>query len=460
VTGEITVGGQACLSFRAGAGLSGRSLARLAALRGSPGWRVRGSAVQEWRFSGIVEEAGTAFLYGPRDPSTSLEEVLCGGLSDGLPRIRLLADSLITLSERLIPLPAVQSDAVLLTQDGGVLFLPPEVMRELRSLRPFGENRERFEALNHPDLTGAPQACFSLTAALYRLAAGRFPFDGETPEEVHEQARKRIILDPAQAAPGATEQFSAVVMAGLGRRPGTPLDIAAISHAVEGWIREHPVRALTEQESGKIRALAAARGREAERTFRRRAFWERNWKTVLISAAAAVVVAAAAGSVLKGVLAPRPTRGFTPEQVVRAFYGGMNSLDHALMQAAVAGGAGRQAISEVTNVYVISRVTLGYEGRSGVVPADEWDRQGKPALPPPLTVYGVTELTLDQEQGPPAPVFRARYVKWAPVSADPETQPGASLPRYEGTRVSERITMRRDRGYWVITRFDPLPDTQ
>jgi hypothetical protein len=110
------------------------------------------------------------------------------------------------------------------------------------------------------------------------------------------------------------------------------------------------------------------------------------------------------------------------------------------------------------NIYVLSRVSLGYEGRSHIIPADLWDAQGRPELTAPQTVYGITDLELQQERGEPEPVFRAGYTKWVPVPAE-ESRPSASgetAPGFTSLEISERVYLRLDRKDWVIYRFEPL----
>ena len=117
------------------------------------------------------------------------------------------------------------------------------------------------------------------------------------------------------------------------------------------------------------------------------------------------------------------------------------------MQACVIGPAGQGMIDEVTTLYVTSRVTLGYEGRSSIVSAAEWDAAGRPPLVPPSSLYGVTGLTTAEEQGEPAPVFLVRYDKWNPAPP-PDTageDPGY-VPQSEGHAVTERVWMKLDRG--------------
>jgi hypothetical protein len=144
--------------------------------------------------------------------------------------------------------------------------------------------------------------------------------------------------------------------------------------------------------------------------------------------------------------------------VVETYYRSMNGLDHAVMEDCVTGQAGKQDINEVLHLYVLSRVSLGYEGRSNILPADEWDRQGRPPLKPPQTVFGVTDLDIRQTAAEPQPAFIATYRKWTP-SPEEDTAPGAPAaqgPRYRGYRVRDSLTLRRDRGDWVIDRLERL----
>jgi hypothetical protein len=133
------------------------------------------------------------------------------------------------------------------------------------------------------------------------------------------------------------------------------------------------------------------------------------------------------------------------------------------MSACVVGRAGREEISQVTTLYVTSRVTQGYEGKSNIISAAEWDMNGRPPLASPAALYGVTGLALTWEQAEPTPVFTAAYDKWNPASGGDAPPAGtAAAPKSEGHHVVDKVWLRRDRGDWVIHRIDrqsevPLP---
>jgi hypothetical protein len=455
MTREIIEQGEKRLAVLIGKNTASRSLAKLTALRGSPGRLVTGLTIQEWKFEGFSEIDDELFLYGPFLSGKTLEDVLDLGLSDALPSIALLVGSLISLAENGVPLFPIQTDSVFFTEEGGVLFFPPEVYRELRGIRTFEANRDTFETLNHPDFKNDALASFSIAAVLYRLSTGKFPYEGLTAVEIHEETRKREVLEPDRIVPEITGDFSSSVMAGLsGSRPGLTL----WKEKLAGWVKAPPLRQLAPEEKERILRTAETQSGESERRFRRRLFWEKNWKIVAAVAAGVVILALVLGSILRGVLAPRVTHGFTPAKVVETYYLSMNSLNESAMSACVIGGAGRNDISAVTNLFVISRVTLGYEGRSNIVSADEWEKEGKPELPSPRTVFGVTDLSISRVSGGADPEFQVVYDKWMPRSDSGDASQATSAPplgpTFMGTKTTDLVFLKKDREDWVIYRID------
>jgi hypothetical protein len=456
---EIVEQGERHLAIPIGAVGRGSSHARILALKRSPGWLAREGRLTQWRFQGVAPQAGELLLYGPLEPGRLLVSVLARPLVEALPYLERLVDALLLLQAEGADGFPLQTDAILFPDQGGVLFLPPEIMREIRGLRPFEKNREVFEAVNHPDLTDEAASCFSVSTLLYRVITGRYPFTGQTAEEIHEQARSLQVPSPGLEVPEISPEVSSLVMAGLGRLKGASPSLRGWRDALSAWQGRDQYRQLpADEKARRVRESSAVR-EGSERRFRQRVFWRRHWKLIAVVTAAVIIVGAGLGSVLSNVFAPRPTRGFDPRKVVESFYLGMNSLDHATMEACVVNGAGRQEITEATNLYVITRVTAAYEGKPNIVPADGWDRDGRPPLDPLVAVYGVTGLLLTQEQGEPQPVFKVDYEKWAPLSSSDEDSGLTQIPkgpRFAGTRTTDRVFLRLDKGDWVIYRMDRL----
>ena len=111
-----------------GTATRGAALTRILALRGSPGWIAGGPGVREWRYDGVLERDGIVSLVGPhvrgrlprrrRSPSR---------IGEALPLLARLVRALVQLSESRAGWFPVQSDSVIFTDDGSVLFLPPSL---------------------------------------------------------------------------------------------------------------------------------------------------------------------------------------------------------------------------------------------------------------------------------------------------------------------------------------------
>ena len=454
-------------------------------LRSEPGYRVKGQRIEEYRLEGFFNHEGELFLYGPAEAGRMLETVMADRPEEALRYLSRLAAALALLEERGIELERLQTDSVLFLDSGGVLFLPPGVMKRVCELHPISYKLRVFELVNHPDWARAARGStvvrrpspsahlsFSLGALAYRMIVGHYPFEADSEEEVHNQVRHRQLASPALVVPSLRPEVGRFLLRALGKETPSVPTLQEWVQTLSTWQREGLYRSLTDTERAELVEQARAQSERAARAYGRRVFWQRRGLTVLIVTAIVVVAGILAGSYLRNLLQPPATRGFSPRQVVEAYLLSMNTLDHAMMEDCTVEGAGKDTIREVINIYVLSRVTQGYEGRSNVIPADEWDRMGRPPLEPPQTVFGVTDLVLRRVRGEPEPVFEASYTFWTPRPPEEETseaaartgQPGAGLsgqdtaagPTMISRDVSERFYLKLHRGDWAIYRIEPL----
>jgi hypothetical protein len=457
--GKLAREGTAVLAVPVGVSRSEFVLTKLAELRKLPAEIIRDGEIAEWRFDGVLKHEGRLYLHGPYLAGMFLEEAIQKSFTAALPYLNRLIRGLITLERRGRILEFIQTDLVYFLDDGGILFLPPSLMRELRSMHPEPYKLRVFEMINHPDIEDPHKSLsFSVAALLYRTILGRYPFEAESDEEVHNLIRHARLLPLSLIEPGFREDLSQKIFAGLNRGQDPAPSLEEWQEILVACKREGLYRDITEMERERIRQRAKTEGRKIDQAYRRKVFWQRHWKTVAIVSIVIVVAGAVTGSLLKNILAPRETRGFSPQEVVESYYQSMNDLNHTLMEDCVVDGAGKETIREVVNIYVLSRVSLGYEGRSHIIPADAWDAQGRPELTAPQTVYGITELELELERGEPEPLFRASYTKWAPKPAaePPPDMSEADGPGFTSFEISERVYLRLDRKDWVIYRFEPL----
>lgn len=440
-------------------------LTKLAGLRKLPGHIIRDGEIEEWQIDGVFKHEGRLYLHGPHLDGLFLEEAIQKSFPAALPFLIRLVRALVALKHRGLGLEFIQTDSIYFLEEGGILFLPRALMKELRNMHPEVYRLRVFESISHPDIEEPENGLsFSLAALLYRVILGHYPFQADTDEEIHNRIRHARLLPLSLIEPGFREDLSRQILAGLGQGVTPAPSLEEWEEILAACKQEGLHRDTTEMEREQIRQRARKEEEKIGKAYRRKVFWQKHWKTVGIVAVAVVVVGGLTGSLLKNILAPRETIGFSPEQVVETFYQSMNDLNHSLMEDCVVEGAGKQTIRAVINIYVLSRVSLGYEGRTHVIGADEWDAQGRPELSPPQSVFGVTDLVVLQERGEPEPVFQVSYTKWVP---EPGPEPGADSagstglsemegPRFAGLEITERVYLKLDRNDWVIYRFEPL----
>ena len=432
-------------------GIEGSSFAltKITAIKNDPGYVVDETSFTEWRFTGLTRVKGEAYLLGPPEKGRSLAEVLRLPAKDALPHLLRLARALALLTERGIPPFRFQSEAVILLDDGRVLFLPPNLMALMRASRPLDYRLEAYEAINHPYVDGQPGLSYTLAVLAYRVLTGEFPFYAESEDGIRNQVRKLRVTPPHLVRPEVRQDASDLVVRGL-TRAGS-VSVAQWIEAMEDWHRSGITREIRDEERQEILTRAREHRQKAERNLRSTVFFERNGRLVLIVAAAVIATGFVTGSILRNALAPRSTRGFTPLEVVEAFYTSIGKMDHDTMEDSVIDGAGKGEINEAVNLFVISRQTLAYEGKTYVVNAAEWVAGGRPALDPPSFVHGVADLQITREKDEPEPIFLVEYARYARVFEDQEME---SVRPINGRRITDRAYLRRDKEDWVIYRIE------
>ncbi len=421
-------------------------------LKEHKGWLVGESEFREWHFSGISRKTGEVIIYGPAAVGKDLFEVMELPVMEALPYILRLARALKLLQERSVPLFNIILDAVIFVEGGDVLFLPPSVMLKIKDTRSVSYQIGAYEVVNHPYRKAEPLTCFFFGALLYKLVTGEFPYTGDTEDDIRTKIRNLSVIPPHILLPEIREEVSGVIMNSLSKPESSSLDKWV--DTLEQWTREGITRSVTEAKREQLLIKAKTQREKAEKSLQQKVFFERYGKTVGIVSVAVIVAAIIIGSILKNVLAPRVTRGFSPAQVVEAFYTSINSLDHMTMEDAVIEGAGKNEINAAISLFVMNKQIEAYEGKSPLVPADLWFEEGRPKLVSPNYVYGVGNLEITEEQGEPDPIFIATYERWSRTETDSTL--GSSQAAYDGYYVKDRVSLKLDKEDWVIFLIDTL----
>ena len=454
---KIIEQGSEYLAIPTGIRGGGHALSQLMQLKDSPGWIVDSGMVREWRITSFTRKQGEVYLYGPFFDGASLAGILDKAPGRALGYLLKMVSALMLLADKSVPLFDIQTNAVFFSEEGAVLFLPPALVRLGRASETMADKIHTYDCLNHPDLKGEERLSFAVGALLYRNLTRRFPFESDSEEEIHYRMRDLELVSLMLHVPELKREVADTVARAL--RKGskeTALTLLDWQQCLVRWAQDGVLRDLPDQEKNSVLLEAQTRQIRAEKQFRRRLYWVRNWRTIAAVSAGVVFVGLVAGSILSNVFAPRSTRGFTPLEVVETFYSSYNRLEHRVMEDCVIGDAGKQEVNEVVNLFALIGMTAQFDADSEfVVAADVWDADGRPEMKESI-VYGVVELSVREERSEPSPVFVVEYEKWGPIG-DREQAAAVGVP-YHGAFMRDRVFLEQDRRDWVIYRFERLTE--
>jgi len=349
----------------------------------------------------------------------------------------------------------LQPGGIFFPEPGGVAFLRPPFAAAFLGVT--GRTGRTWD-LSSPSLPPPGQTAFSAALLLYRSLTGQEPYRGDD-EERRERITKNIYLSPEYYLPSLPEDLSRWITAALEGNPRPKPSFGEGFSLLEGAQRFLPPESGAETDppaEGESRRLAALRRFEKkERTLKIHRFFRRRGALVGLVMAIIVGVAAVATPMISKALAPPLTRGWEPEEVVRGFYEGINDLDPEILDGVTAGKAGKQRRDQVTSLFAITRVRLGYEGVSPQISARDWVAGGQRPLKTGELLYGISDLQIRQAGDNR---YVATYREW--TSEAEEHSSGPPRPGEEetdtiltvaGWEITDELILEHLRDAWMIT---------
>ncbi|MFP4383655.1 MAG: hypothetical protein ACLFSE_06385 [Spirochaetia bacterium] len=435
-------------------------------------WIISPNGVEQWGPMLATEYEGSVILYGPYHETVSLTSVLKTPSRDTLPYLKNLAEAVPAYREKNPGFSRICTFGILFLDGTGtdpenwkILFLPEEMTDIILDNQDEQKRMIEFEVYNHPDMKKDLNIAFSLGTMSYRILTGEFAFFSDSEVDIHDRMRNKQIPAPRMKNPEIKQEVSDFIYQNITPGPGKKIGtLTDWKIEIEKWIKEGVRTPVTEEETAELRRNAEEAERKWEKNYRRKMYVQRNWRRGLVIVAAAALILSLPISIISNALKPRMTAGFSPEEVIEAFYYGMNSLDHSLMEDAVAGNAGKSEIREAMNLYVMTRERYSVEGTTGLTDPRLWLENDRPYLPQGTNIYGVSNLEIeelpDQDDNEETKLFRAEYIKWTPVfgSYSEDDSPNVSKESTEAYERIDRIHMIKSRGDWVIDDIDRQKD--
>ena len=436
-------------------GIAGRKHAvkTVSGLIKEKGYKVGGTGIEEWSFSGLKEIDKKIYMFCPYMEGLLLDEVLHLPVAESLKYIQNLLDAMKLLEDRSMPLFEISTDSVFFDNSGNVIFFPSEILDKIRMFNPVKYRIDTYNAINHPDLSLKLNISFSIAALLYRIITGKFPFYSEDKEEIDSMIRMLKIIPPDVIIKGLSAEISFFITESLNAK--TALSISKWKEKIDKWLLKENLEAIQEQKNVPDTEVLKGLIKKNSETFKTKLFWLKNWKTKAIQAASAIAVILIILYFVGNFFKPRLIKDFTPEKVVESFYLAANDLNHELMGDCVINNAGETFRNATIHLFIISKMqTAKSFGDSNIIPADEWAENGRPQISAASVLYGVVDFKIiDSEQvGGEEWQFTVQYEKWN--SQNNEDESGGSL--LIGEKIIEKVYLTVDREDWVIYKIELL----
>lgn len=455
-----------------GLGPTAFAQSKSAALLTETGYLVGAAgAVAEWRAEGVAETDGRMVVYGPRFSGTVLLDELAAEEDAGA-ALRLVlrrADAWAAVKaarpEAASPSPPC---ATLVSPDGSVLFLPPRLVERALGWRSASERSSGAAAWSHPDMADDEAESFTLAALAYRAVSGAAPFAGADEDALRSAVRDGDAERAAFARPGLDAELAAAVDACLlapaspAARRGSSVRTAAqaprpspgaLRAAIAGALERGVVRELEASELDRLRSDRERAARRRSDAIGRGRFLRKHRTALVASAVAAVALALTVKSFVDSAKAAPTTAGMGAAEVAAAYYRSMGTLDHQMMDACVADGAGKRDIEAAMNLFVISRVRTAYERQVTYQSAEEWVAAGSPETE--AIVFGPSDLRIEEAGagvGADRAEFTASYRFWTREAAESAGQEAGTYP--EAVMRSESrvdtLVLEKGKGRWRI----------
>jgi len=303
----------------------------------------------------------------------------------------------------------------------------------------------RMEPYNHPDLTSPQSLSYNMGVLAIEVLTGELPFKGNNPEDLRDRIRETKLAPMELQLPRLNPRVGALIDASLKNDPPGLYQWQLLLESLE----EEPLyRELPSEEEEVLKEKGKQIKMKVEKGWERKVFF-RKYKFHLAAAAIVLaVIASIAGTYIQAALEPPLTEGFTPREVVEAYYQSVSELDTLLFADTLVKEEVSDLDTLVQNLYVTTKTQFAYEGRDHLYDAQTWVDQGRQNKPLDESLFGVAQLEITPlGEG----VFQAEYELWMPASSD-EEQGYLS----EGYYKTDILTLEQDKkGNWVIIKIDP-----
>jgi hypothetical protein len=452
---KVTEGKKSFLGFDTGIGNRNFTGVNTRDLRAVPGLLVppegSGKPLEDWEISELREIDGNVVMLGPWKPGRCFDPDKDADVSV----FRRIGAVLAPLAEKGRSPDVLGPASLYLCDDGSVIVFPPLVVNFILLQMPEADKMNFRERYAHPRFRGAKGLSWSLGVLVYRALTGTFPFIGKDRAEIHDRIRDGEFLPAADAAVGLKPALGRFVDSVLGENEPDqlpePEDWVSF---IDKWVSEGAFNPLDEKEkeAGRIRI------EQGKKRIDRRFGLKRNLSTrgftYLIIGLVVLVVFVIAGTFIYSATRPPLTRGMSEDQVIRAFYRGINEIDFPLVMDCLGPDAESEDAATVKQEHIMAIQRTKQFGDSGIIRAEDWLAAEQPPIPPFKILFGLTGFTYDKTGDGR---HKVTYTRWyTDLSGGMETSAGSvnQTVTLTGLKVTDLLTMKLNGKDWEIARIE------
>lgn len=162
----------------------------------------------------------------------------------------------------------------------------------------------------------------------------------------------------------------------------------------------------------------------------------------------AIIIIAIARYYIGLAVAPPETAGYSKDDIVRYYYKALNELDISALEDSLARGCKSPDSQDVTNLYVTTKTRQAYEGINSLVNPQEWLDEGKPAIIQSGTIFGVTNIEIEDVSDTEVKATFDYYCSYYDEEAEEETydpykeQTSTLIAKYKKVVIFSFITKK------------------
>jgi len=340
----------------------------------------------------------------------------------------------------------IYTPGIFILNDNSILFFPPNLINYIIKQLTDQESMEYWQLYNHPNNSVKEQFSFAIAVLSFKLLTGELPYTGNSLLELREKMRSSKAIDIKLLLPGINANIAELVNSSLSLKE---VDLTRWKHALEEWKKQGPTKKITNEEYQNIKKIADKKRKQLKNKFNRQRFLSRNWKTIGIILSILLILTLFSLGPIKNAMKPPVTLNMDATEVVNFYYQSYSDMNTENMEDCLKKGVGKKDINEATQLYVISKVRTGYEGKSGLVSAQDWSDGMITELKEGEQIAGIANLKVTYLGNS---TFQANYIRWFSEALSENDSTGILKPKK--VIYTDTLTLDKIKDVWTIVKLE------